>query len=187
MPAPRLLERYRSDATPRLKQRLKQENVYALPKLRKVTLSMGLGKAIENKKLLETAVASLTQIAGQKAIVTKAKKSVASWHVREGMDVGAKVTLRGARAYEFLDRLIAVVIPRIRDFRGLPASFDGRGGYNMGLAEQTVFPEIDMDKVEGVQGLNISIDISGGSDEASRALLEEFGFPFVREEAKARG
>ena len=187
MAAPRLLDRYRQHATPRLRERLKQGNANALPKLRKITLSMGLGKAVENKKLLESAVANLSLIAGQKAVVTKAKKSVASWHVREGMQVGAKVTLRGARAYEFLDRLIAVVIPRIRDFRGLPAAFDGRGGFNMRLAEQTVFPEIEMDKVEGVQGLNISIDIAGGSDAASRALLEEFGFPFVREEAKARG
>lgn len=188
MAAPRLLERYRREVAPRLMERLKAPNPFALPKLRKVTLSMGVGKGIENKKLLETAVQNLSLIAGQKAVVTVAKKSVASWHVREGMQVGAKVTLRGARAYEFLDRLISVVVPRIRDFRGLPRTFDGRGGYSMGLAEQTVFPEIDLDKVEGVQGLNISIDITGGSDAASRALLEEFGFPFAREEAKkARG
>ena len=135
----------------------------------------------------ETATASLTQIAGQKAVTTLATKSVASWHVRAGMPVGAKVTLRGHRAYEFLDRLISVVIPRIRDFRGLPRRFDGRGNYSMGLAEQTVFPEIDLEKVEGVQGLNITISISGGSDDAGRALLEEFGFPFVREEGAVRG
>src|SRR5204863_5482619 len=111
-------------------------------------------------------------------------KSVAQWKLRQGMTVGAKVTLRGSRAYEFLDRLISVVIPRIRDFRGLPKTFDGRGNYCMGLAEQTVFPEIELDKVEGTQGLNIAITISGGSDDAGRALLEEFGFPFEREEAR---
>ncbi len=187
MAAPRLLERYRKDVVPRLKERLKKDNALALPRLRKVTLSMGVGKAIENKKLLESAVASLTQIAGQRAVATAARISVASWHVRKDMLVGAKVTLRGARAYEFLDRLIAVVIPRIRDFRGLSSKFDGRGGYSLGLAEQTVFPEIDLDRVETMQGLNVTIDISGGSDAGSRALLEEFGFPFVREEAKARG
>lgn len=185
--APRLLRRYHDEIKPRLRDRLKLDNDHALPKLTKITLSMGLGKAIENKKLLETATTSLSQIAGQKAVVTLAKKSVASWKVREGMTVGAKVTLRGARAYEFLDRLISVVIPRIRDFRGLPSKLDGRGSYNMGLAEQTVFPEIDLEKVDAAQGLNIAISMSGGTDEGGRALLEEFGFPFVREEASTRG
>lgn len=185
--APRLLRRYHDEIKPKLRERLGLGNDYALPKLTKITLSMGLGKAIENKKLLETAATSLSQIAGQKAVVTVAKKSVASWKVREGMTVGAKVTLRGARAYEFLDRLISVVIPRIRDFRGLPSKLDGRGSYNMGLAEQTVFPEIDMEKVDAAQGLNIAISMSGGTDEGGRALLEEFGFPFVREEDSDRG
>ncbi len=185
--APRMLRRYHDEIKPRLREKLGIDNDYALPKLTKITLSMGLGKAIENKKLLETATISLSQIAGQKAVVTVAKKSVASWKVREGMTVGAKVTLRGARAYEFLDRLISVVIPRIRDFRGLPSKLDGRGSYNMGLAEQTVFPEIDMEKVDAAQGLNIAISMSGGTDEGGRALLEEFGFPFVREEASSRG
>ena len=182
-----MLRRYHDEIKPRLREKLGIDNDYALPKLTKITLSMGLGKAIENKKLLETATISLSQIAGQKAVVTVAKKSVASWKVREGMTVGAKVTLRGARAYEFLDRLISVVIPRIRDFRGLPSKLDGRGSYNMGLAEQTVFPEIDMEKVDAAQGLNIAISMSGGTDEGGRALLEEFGFPFVREEASSRG
>jgi len=184
---PRLLERYRKEIRPRLRERLKVGNDLALPRLQKITLSMGVGKAIENKKLLETAAQSLTQIAGQKAVLTKSRKSVASWKLREGMLVGAKTTLRGPRAYEFFDRLISVVIPRIRDFRGLPRKFDGRGSYSMGLAELTVFPEIEVDKLETVQGLNITITISGGSDEASRALLEEFGFPFAREEVPARG
>ena len=187
MATPRLLERYRKDVVPKLKARLKATNDLALPKLQKITLSMGLGKALENKKLLEASTAALTQIAGQKAVPTLSRKSVSQWKLREGMTVGAKVTLRGARAYEFLDRLISVVIPRIRDFRGLPRTFDGRGNYSMGLAEQTVFPEIELDKVEGTQGLNISITISGGSDEAGRALLEEFGFPFAREEGTRRG
>ena len=183
----RLRERYKTEIRPKLKTRLKVENDLALPRLQKITLSMGVGKAAENKKLVETASAQLTQIAGQKAVITLAKKSVSQWKVREGMPIGAKVTLRGARAYEFLDRLISVVIPRIRDFRGLPKKFDGRGSYNMGLAELTVFPEIDLDKVETAQGLNIAISISGGSDAAGRALLEEFGFPFEHEEVKVRG
>lgn len=188
MSAPRLLERYRTEVRPKLKQRLRIDNEFALPRLQKVTLSMGVGKAIDNKKLLDIAVATLTAIAGQKAIVTEAKSSVASWKLREGMAVGAKVTLRGARAYEFLDRLISVVIPRIRDLRGLPRTLDGRGNYSMGLAEATVFPEIDLEKLEGASvGLNITMSFTGGSDEASRALLEELGFPFVREEGVARG
>ncbi len=185
---PRLLERYRSEVVPRLKERLKIQNVLALPRLSKITLSMGVGAAVENKKVIDSAVASLSLLAGQKAVVTLAKQSVASWKVREGMPIGAKVTLRGARAYEFLDRLISVVIPRIRDFRGLPRKLDGRGSYNMGLAEQTVFPEIDLEKLEaGAMGLNIAITMSGGSDEGGRALLEEFGFPFEREEVSVRG
>jgi large subunit ribosomal protein L5 len=188
MPLPRLLERYRTEIRPRLMQRLGVDNVFALPRLQKITLSMGVGKGIENKKLLETAVATLTSISGQKAVLTQARVSVASWKVREGMTVGARVTLRGSQAYEFLDRLISVVIPRIRDFRGLPSRLDGRGNYSMGLAEQTVFPEIDLEKLDGnVQGLNITMTFTGGSDEASRALLEEFGFPFVREEVTTRG
>ncbi len=185
---PRLLERYRTEVVPRLKERLKIANDLALPRLSKITLSMGVGAAVENKKVIDSAVASLSLLAGQKAVVTLAKQSVASWKVREGMPIGAKVTLRGARAYEFLDRLISVVIPRIRDFRGLPRKLDGRGSYNMGLAEQTVFPEIDLEKLEaGAMGLNIAITMSGGSDEGGRALLEEFGFPFEREEVSVRG
>jgi large subunit ribosomal protein L5 len=184
MPA-RLQERCAKEVRPRLKERLKLRNDLQVPRLQKITLSMGVGGAVENKKLLETAAASLTRIAGQKAVVTLARKSVSQWKVREGMPIGAKVTLRGARAYEFLDRLISVVIPRIRDFRGLPKRLDGRGNYNLGLAEQTVFPEID--PTEAAQGLNISIAFSGGDDAAATALLEEFGFPFARPEEKGRG
>lgn len=184
---PRLAQRYQTEIKPRLKQRLKIDNDHALPKLKKVTLSMGVGKAVENKKVLEAASYVLSTIAGQKAVLTEAKKSVATWKLREGMPVGAKVTLRGARAYEFVDRLVSVVVPRIRDFRGLPSVFDGRGNYSLGIAERTVFPEVDLEKSEGIQGLNVTITISGGSDAAGRALLEEFGFPFVREEGSARG
>ena len=184
---PRLLERYRKEIRPRLATRLKVDNDLALPRLLKVTLSMGVGQAVENKKLVETAAQSLTTIAGQKAVVTLAKTSVAQWKVRDGMPIGAKVTLRGARAYEFLDRLISVVIPRIRDFRGCPTKFDGRGNYSLGIAEQSVFPEIEVEKTEGPSRLNVTMTISGGSDAASRALLEEFGFPFEREEVGTRG
>jgi large subunit ribosomal protein L5 len=185
--APRLLERYRDEIRPRLRERLKLDNDLAIPRIQKITLSMGVGKAIDNKKILESAAASLTLIAGQKAVLTKSRKSVAHWKLREGMQIGAKATLRGPRAYEFFDRLISVVIPRIRDFRGLPRKLDGRGGYSMGLGELTVFPEIESDKLETQQGMNITISMSGGSDEASRALLEEFGFPFAREEVPSRG
>jgi large subunit ribosomal protein L5 len=183
--AARLHERYAKEVRPRLKERLRLRNDLEVPRLDKITLSMGVGGAVENKKLLETAVASLTRIAGQKAVTTKARRSVSQWKVREGMPIGAKVTLRGARAWEFLDRLVSIVIPRIRDFRGLPKRFDGRGNYNLGLAEQTVFPEVD--STEAPQGLNISISIRGGDDAGGAALLEELGFPFVRPEERSRG
>jgi large subunit ribosomal protein L5 len=185
MPVARLQERYAKEVRPRLRERLKLTNDLQVPRLLKITLSMGVGEAVDNKKVLETAAANLTRISGQKAMVTLAKKSVSQWKLREGMPIGAKVTLRGARAYEFLDRLISIVIPRIRDFRGLPKKLDGRGNYNLGLAEQTVFPEIDA--TEAPQGLNISIAMSGGDDAGGVALLEELGFPFARPEEKARG
>jgi len=185
MPVARLQERYAKEVRPRLREKLRLSNDLEVPRLLKITLSMGVGGAVENKKLLETATANLTRIAGQKAVVTLAKKSVSQWKVREGMPIGCKVTLRGARAYEFLDRLISIVIPRIRDFRGLPKKLDGRGNYNLGLAEQTVFPEID--PTEAPQGLNISISISGGEDARGVAFLEELGFPFARPEEKPRG
>lgn len=184
---PRLLKRYREEVVPRLATRLSEPNRLALPRLLKVTVSMGVGNAIENKKLVESAAQNLATIAGQRAVITLARRSVASWKLREGMPIGAKVTLRGVRAYEFLDRLISVVIPRIRDFRGCPAKLDGRGNYSLGISELTVFPELDVDKIEGLSGLNVTLTFSGGSDTASRALLEEFGFPFVREEVVTRG
>jgi large subunit ribosomal protein L5 len=184
---PRLLEKYRNEIRPRLRERLKVTNDLAIPRLGKITLSMGVGDAVENKKLVDAAAHSLTVIAGQKAVTTDARISVASWKVRQGMPIGAKVTLRGRRAYEFLDRLISVVIPRIRDFRGCKTKLDGRGNYSLGIVEQTVFPEIDIDKTEGLAGLNVTISMTGGSDKNSRALLEEFGFPFAHEEGPARG
>jgi large subunit ribosomal protein L5 len=174
----RLKHQYYKTTRARLQERMKIANPFAVPRLRKITVSCGVGKGKENKKLFDHAVNILTRITGQKAVVTVARKSVAQFKLREGMNIGAMVTLRGDRAYEFLDRLIQVVIPRIRDFRGLPRQFDGRGNYNMGLSEQTVFPEVDGELLEHVQGMNIAISISGGSDDRSRALLEEFSFPF---------
>lgn len=181
---PRLKDLYQSTVRQALSKRLGIANPHALPRLQKITVSCGVGKAKENKKYMETAVEILGRITGQKAVVTLAKTAVAQFKVREGMPVGAKVTLRGARAWEFLDRLISVVIPRIRDFRGLPRGFDGHGNYNMGLAEQSVFPEVDGELVESPQGMNITMTFTGGSDEGSAALLEELHFPFRREEAR---
>jgi large subunit ribosomal protein L5 len=155
------------------------KNVNEVPRLDKITLSMGIGQAIENNKRIEAATKDLGTISGQKAVVTKAKRSVAGFKLREGVPIGAKVTLRGTRMYEFLDRLINLAIPRIRDFRGFPTrSFDGSGNYSLGLAEQMVFPEINIDEVEFVQGLNITITVDRSTDEESQVLLGLFGFPF---------
>jgi large subunit ribosomal protein L5 len=183
----RLRDQYLKEIRPRLAKRLGLRNPMAVPRLQKITVSCGVGRAKENKKFLETAQAILTRVTGQKAVVRRARTSVAQFKLREGMPIGAMVTLRGARAYEFLDRLVNVAIPRIRDFRGLQRRLDGRGNFNMGLAEQTVFPEVDGDLLETTQGMNIAITISGGSDEASLALLEEFNFPFRRLEEVAVG
>ena len=177
----RLLEKYKKDVVPKMMERFSYTNVNAVPRLRKITLSMGIGKAIENTKRVEAAVKDLSLMAGQKPVVTKAKQSVSGFKLRKGMSVGAKVTLRGKRMYEFFDRLVSIVIPRIRDFRGFsPRSFDGRGNYSLGLSEQLVFPEISVDDVEFVQGLNVTLTIDRSSDEESLALLELFGFPFRR-------
>ncbi len=178
----RLRDQYFAEIRPKLREQLGISNDYALPRLQKITLSCGVGDAKDNKKLLENAVAILQQVSGQKAIKTRARKSIAQFRLRQGMLVGACVTLRGARMYEFLDRLINVVIPRIRDFRGLKCKLDGQGNYNMGLAEQTVFPEIDGDLLETTQGMNIAITIRSQSDEHSAALLSAYKFPFRREE-----
>jgi large subunit ribosomal protein L5 len=177
----RLKNRYKDEIVPKMMERFAHKNVNSVPRVTKITVNMGIGKAIENNKRIEAAVKELKSITGQCPVVTRAKQSIAGFKLREGMSVGAKVTLRGKRMYEFFDRLISVVIPRIRDFRGLSVrAFDGRGNYSMGLTEQLVFPEINVDNVEFIQGLNICLTIDGSSDEESLALLEMFGFPFRR-------
>ena len=180
----RLLERYRNEIVPVLQQRLGRKNVLSLPRLEKIVISAGLGKAHDEPKRIEAAVEDLSILTGQKPILTKAKKSVSAFRLRQGMTIGVKVTLRGRRMYEFLDRLINLAMPRFRDFRGLdPGAFDGRGNYNLGVNEQLVFPEVRVDKVQYQQGMNITIVIqSSRSDEESRVLLEGFGFPFRREQ-----
>ena len=175
----RLLEFYRSTLVPQLMEQLGMKNRNAVPKLQKICLNMGLGEAMENPKALEDSIEQLTQITGQRAVPTKARKAVSSWRLREGYKIGARVTLRGKKMYEFFDRLVNAAIPRIRDFRGMsPRSFDGRGNYPLGIAEQTTFPEIDADKVETVRGMDITFVTSAKTDEAARALLAGMGFPF---------
>ena len=175
----RIQEKYNSEFVPKLMEQFSYKNVNEAPRLDKITLSMGIGQAIENNKRIEAATKDLGTISGQKAVVTKAKSSVAGFKLREGVPIGAKVTLRGTRMYEFLDRLINLAIPRIRDFRGFPTrSFDGSGNYSLGLAEQMVFPEINIDEVEFVQGLHITITVDRSTDEESQVLLGLFGFPF---------
>ena len=174
----RLQEYYRETVVPRLREELGVKNVMEIPRITKITLNMGLGEAIGNKKVLESAADDLSRISGQKPVITKARKSVANFKVREGWPIGCKVTLRRERMYEFLDRLISVAIPRIRDFRGLsPRAFDGRGNYSMGVREQIVFPEIDYDKVDAIRGLDVTITTSARNDEQARALLKAFNFP----------
>jgi len=180
----RLLDAYREKIVPELKTKFGYTNTLAVPRLEKVVVNMGVGKATENKKRLEDAVKDLAAITGQKPLVTRARKSVSAFKLRQGNEIGCKVTLRGKRMYEFLDRLISLAMPRIRDFRGFsPDSFDQSGNYTLGLSEQSVFPEINIDKVEFVQGMDITIVITGGSAEASRELLRMMGFPFRREPA----
>lgn len=176
----RLQDRYHNETLPALMKEYGYENRLEVPRLRKITLNMGIGKARENPKHLEDAARDLGAITGQKAVVTKARKSIAQFHLRDGYPVGCCVTLRGRRMYEFLDRLISVTIPRIRDFRGLRDKFDGRGNYSMGLSDQVVFPEVNADKVEYMQGMNITMTISGGRDDVSRRLLSDLGMPFRR-------
>lgn len=175
----RLQEFYKENVVKQLKDELKYDNIMAVPRIEKITVNMGVGEAAADKKVLENAVADLTKLTGQKPIVTKARKSVAGFKIREGWPIGCKVTLRSERMYEFLDRLIAIAIPRIRDFRGLNAkSFDGRGNYSMGVREQIIFPEIDYDKVDTLRGMDITITTSANTDEEARALLKAFSFPF---------
>ncbi|NRA03568.1 MAG: 50S ribosomal protein L5 [Myxococcales bacterium] len=176
---PRLMERYRSEIKSRLYEKFNYQNLAQVPRLFSVTLNVGLGEALQNARLLEAASEELKIISGQKPVITKARKSVANFRLREGQSIGCMVTLRSRRMYEFMDRLINVALPRVRDFRGIsPRSFDGRGNYTLGIREQIIFPEIDYDKVERVRGLNISIVTTARTDEEGRALLAECGMPF---------
>ncbi len=176
---PRLKERYRSAIVPKLIEEHGYKNPHQVPRLEKVVVNMGVGAAVQDPKQLENAMADLATITGQKPAVTRAKKSIAGFRVRQGMAIGAKVTLRGDRMWEFVDRLLSTALPRIRDFRGLSTtSFDGRGNYSMGITEQLIFPEIDYDKVDRVRGMDITIVTTAKTDEECRALLTELGFPF---------
>lgn len=175
----RLQQYYKETVIPKLQEELGIENVMAVPQITKITLNMGVGEATTDKKVMEKAVADLAKITGQAPIVTKARKSVASFKIRDGWPIGCKVTLRRERMYEFLDRLVNVAIPRVRDFRGLnPKSFDGRGNYSMGVKEQIVFPEIDFDQVDAIRGMDITITTTAKDDVEGRALLNAFSFPF---------
>lgn len=177
----RLQDFYRQTVVKQLQEKLAINNVMAVPRLEKITLNMGLGDSARDKKVIENAVAELSAITGQKPVVTYSRKSIAGFKLREGMPLGVKVTLRRQQMYEFLDRLISIATPRIRDFRGLnPKSFDGRGNYSMGVREQIIFPEIDYDKIDMLRGMDITITTSASSDDHARALLEAFEFPFRR-------
>jgi large subunit ribosomal protein L5 len=180
---PRLKERYVSELRPALQQELGLGNVMQVPRLEKIVLNCGVGRATQQQSLLDGAVTDLTVITGQKPLVTRARKSIAGFKLREGNAIGAKVTLRGNRMWEFYDRLVSVAIPRIRDFRGMnPMSFDGRGNYTFGVTEQLIFPEIDYDNIDSVRGMDISIVTTGVTDDEGRALLRALGFPFRRDE-----
>ena len=180
--APRLKVKYDTEIRAALKDSLGLSNIMQVPRLEKIVLNMGVGAAVAQPSLLEGAVKDLTTIAGQKPIITKAKKSIAGFKLREGNAIGAKVTLRGARKWEFLDRLISLAIPRIRDFRGLnPNAFDGRGNYTFGVTEQLIFPEVDYDSIDAPRGMDITIVTTATSDAEGKALLDAFGFPFKRE------
>jgi large subunit ribosomal protein L5 len=175
----RLHERYQKEIVPQLKKKLGRENLLSLPRLQKIVVNMGVGKALQDKSRMEQAADQLSQIAGQKAQIRKAKKAVSGFRLRENNEIGCRVTLRGKRMYEFLDRLISIALPRIRDFRGVnPKSFDGHGNYSLGLTEQQVFPEIDPDKVTFVQGMDVTFVTSTKSDDEARELLRAFGMPF---------
>lgn len=177
--AARLKERYQKEIAPALAKEFDIKNKMAIPKIEKVVINTGMGEAIGNSKLLDAAVDELKTISGQKPVVTKAKKSIANFKLRQGMAIGAMVTLRGDRMYEFLDRLISIALPRVRDFRGVSAkSFDGRGNYTLGIREQLIFPEIDFNKVDKTRGMNISIVTTARTDEEARALLKAIGMPF---------
>ena len=175
----RLIAEYREKIIPLMMDEHKYQSVMQVPRIEKITINMGLGEALSDKKVVENAVNDMTAISGQKPVVTVARKSIAGFKIRDGYPIGAKVTLRRERMYEFLDRLVAVAIPRIRDFRGIsPKSFDGRGNYSMGVKEQIIFPEVDYDKIDAVRGMDITITTSASSDAEALSLLKKFNFPF---------
>jgi len=175
----RLKERYQKEIAPAIAKEFGIKNKMAIPRVQKIVLNMGMGEAIANAKVLDTALEELRSIAGQKPVITKAKKSIASFKLRQGMPIGVMVTLRGERMYEFLDRLVSVALPRVRDFRGVsPKAFDGRGNYTIGIREQLIFPEVDFNKVDKLRGMNISIVTTARNDEQARALLKGLGMPF---------
>jgi large subunit ribosomal protein L5 len=179
--APRLKTKYLTEVVPALREQLEYANVNQVPRLEKIVVNMGVGAAVADIKQLDAAVQDLRVITGQQPAVTRAKKSIANFKIRQGMPIGAKVTLRGDRMWEFFDRLVAAAIPRIRDFRGLPAtSFDGRGNYSMGVTEQLIFPEVDYDKVDRTRGMDITFVTSAKTDDEAKALLSAFGFPFKK-------
>jgi large subunit ribosomal protein L5 len=183
----RLKDKYQKEVVPALKKEFGYANTMAIPKIRKVVVNMGLGEATSNAKIVDTAADELSKITGQKATVRRAKKSIAAFKVREGMPIGAMVTLRGERMYEFLDRLISIALPRVRDFRGVsPRGFDGRGNFTLGVREQIIFPEIEYDKIDSIKGLNISIVTTAKTDAEGRALLAHLGIPF-RQATPAQG
>ena len=178
----RLLERYHKEITPRLAEKLGRKNVLSLPRLQKIVVNMGVGKALQDKNRMQQSAEQLAQITGQKAQITKARVSVSGFRLREGQEIGCRTTLRGRRMYEFLDRLLSIALPRIRDFRGVnPKSFDGHGNYTLGLSEQMVFPEIDPDKVNFTQGMDVTFVTSTNSDDEARELLRSFGMPFQQD------
>jgi large subunit ribosomal protein L5 len=185
IPVPRLWERYEKEILPALAKKLGRKNHLSLPRLEKVVINMGVGSAITEKKNIEDAVAALTQISGQKPLVTRSRVAIAGFKLRENLPIGCKVTIRGTRMYEFLDRLISLALPRVRDFRGLnPNAFDGKGNYSLGLAEQLVFPELNPDKFLRPQGMNVTIVMSTDSDDEGRELLRELGMPFKGKESE---
>ena len=176
---PRLIKKYKDEVVPQLMKSFTLKNIMQVPKLERVIVNMGLGEAVQNAKLIESAVEELTAITGRKPIVTRAKKSIASFKLREGMPIGVMVTLRGEQMYDFVDRLISIALPRTRDFKGIsPKAFDGRGNYTLGIREQIVFPEINYDKIDRIKGMNVTFVTTAKTDEQGRALLKSFGMPF---------
>ncbi len=184
---PRLKRRYLEEVRPQLRQQLALANVMQVPRLEKIVVNVGVGEAVAEARALEGALGDLTTITGQKPRVNRARKSIAGFRLRQGMEIGAKVTLRGDRMWEFFDRLLSVALPRIRDFRGLPDRFDGRGNYTLGVTEQLIFPEIDYDDIDRVRGMDITIVTTAETDDQGRALLDAFSFPFTRGMTRAAG